>query len=769
MLKKIFLVCLCITLCFSNIKAQKVALVLSGGGAKGIAHIGVIKALEQNGIRIDYVAGTSMGAIIAGLYASGYSPDEMEEIFLSKEFPNWISGNIGDEYIYYFKKNEPDASQIEVKFNFDTTLSNIILPSNIISPSQMDFEFMRIFSRANALCNNNFDSLFVPFRCVASDIEKHEGVVLRNGDLSKAVRASMTYPFYFRPIKIDGRLMFDGGMYNNFPVDVVKEDFFPDIIIGSKVAKNNDPPKEDDILSQIESMLVEKTDYSLSIEDNGVLIEPNVKPVNVLDFSNTAAFVDSGYIATLRKLVQIKALVKDTVTYKEIVAKRQKFKERLPKFNINKIHITGLNDNQKVYINKSILHNLKNPDIEDVKKDYFKIIADDKIESIFPTSKYNYKKGGFDLFLNCKKANNIVLNIGNNISSNMGDEAFFSAQYKYLGRKAISVFANTSIGRFYSSGQLKTRIDYPTKLPFYIETDITANQWNYSNSHSFFIDYNTPSYMILYDGHINLDVGIPSGNKAKFVFGMTTTMLREEYFQNNTYASTDTLDVTKFNAFSSHLQYEYNTLNRKQYADKGVYLLLDFKYVNGKEKNIPGSTSNYYNQSINNRWLEKNHNWVQLDFKYDKYFKRYKLFSFGLFSELLLSNRPLFNNYTASIINTQSFQPVPEMKKLFIPEFKSHSYFSFGVKNILHFTDNFKLRLEAYMYNPYKILIKNSDYSAKYGEEFLNRYFLASSVLVYHTPIGPLSVSLNWYDRNKNPFVFEFNFGYIIYHKRFTD
>lgn len=769
MKKNTIYIFLFILLCVNGLKAQKVALVLSGGGAKGVAHIGVIKALEQNGVRIDYIAGTSMGAIIAGFYASGYSPDEMLAILNSKEFPNWVSGNIPDKYIYYFKKNEDDASQFEVKFNYDTTLSNIIFPSSIVEPSQMDFEFMRLFSRANALCNNNFDKLFVPFRCIASDIEKHKGVVLKSGNLSMAIRASMTYPFYFKPIKIDGSLMFDGGLYNNFPVDVVKEDFFPDIIIGSKVAKNNAPPKEDDILSQVSSMLVQKTDYSLSIEDNGILIEPNVKPVNVIDFSNNTAFVDSGYIATLRKLDQIKALVKDSVPYKDIVEKRRAFNEKLPEYKINKIYIRGMNENQKGYVNKSIMHEFKNSDIEDVKKEYFKIIADDKIGSIFPRSEYNIEKQGFDLYLNCKKANNIVVNLGNNISSNMGNEAFFGIQYKYIRKRAVSVFANTSIGRFYSSGQLKLRIDYPTKTPFYIESEITGSQWNYSNSHSLFVEYSSSSYMVLDDNHFNIDVGIPSGNRAKFVFGLSSNYFKEKYFQTNDYSSNDTLDVTKFNAISSHLKYEFNTLNRKQYADKGLYLLLELKYVNGKEKNTPGSTSNYNYQENYERWLEKKHNWFQFKLRYENYFKNIKHFSFGLFTEILMSNRPSFNNYTASIINTPSFQPVPEMRKLFIPEYRSHSYLSFGIKNILNITNNFKFRLEAYMYNPYKILKQDVDYFSTYGDAFANNYFIASSVLVYHTPIGPISASLNWYDRGESPFVFEFNFGYIIYHKRITD
>ena len=212
----------------SHANSQKVGLVLSGGGSRGVAHIGVIRALEESGIPIDYIAGTSMGAIIGGLYAAGYSPDEMEKLFLSKEFSEWVAGNIDEKYFYYFKKEKPNASWIDLRFNYDQTIKPKI-PTNLVSPFQMDFEFLEIFAGANAVAKNNFDSLFIPFRCVAADIYKNGPVTLKNGDLGKAIRASMTFPFYFKPIRINGTLLFDGGMYNNFPANIMYNDFLPDI------------------------------------------------------------------------------------------------------------------------------------------------------------------------------------------------------------------------------------------------------------------------------------------------------------------------------------------------------------------------------------------------------------------------------------------------------------------------------------------------------------------------------------------------------------
>jgi len=148
---------------------QKVAVVLSGGGAKGVTHIGVLKALEESGIPIDYIAGTSMGAIIGGLYASGYSPDQMLQIINTDEFTNWITGKLDPKYTYFFRQGQPDPSWISFKFKYDSILQTK-LPTNLISPIRMDFAFLELFSEASAVASQDFDKLMVPFRCVAADI-----------------------------------------------------------------------------------------------------------------------------------------------------------------------------------------------------------------------------------------------------------------------------------------------------------------------------------------------------------------------------------------------------------------------------------------------------------------------------------------------------------------------------------------------------------------------------------------------------------------------
>ena len=242
---------------------QRVGLVMSGGGAKGLAHIGVIKALEEENIPIDYVTGTSMGAIVAALYAMGYTPDEMIASIKSDDFQRWYTGTMDRKYMYYFKRNNDVPDMLSIHFDLKDSLHIVKPTANIVNATPMNLGFMEIYAGANAACRSNFDSLMVPFRCVAADVHKKREVIFSDGDLGDAVRASMTYPFFFKPIKKDGVLLYDGGLYNNFPHDVMKRDFAPDIMIGSVVSDNPPPPDERDIISQVENMIMNRRSYTL--------------------------------------------------------------------------------------------------------------------------------------------------------------------------------------------------------------------------------------------------------------------------------------------------------------------------------------------------------------------------------------------------------------------------------------------------------------------------------------------------------------------------
>ena len=262
----------------------KIGLVLAGGGAKGLYHIGVIKALEENDIPIDYVSGTSMGAIIGALYASGYSLEEMIQIVTSGKVEQWVSGKVDDKYRYLYQEraDSPTMLQIYANTRRDSTAMKqgavrLSLPQSFINTAQIDMALNELFAQASAACEGDFDRLMIPFRCIATDMNAHEPVEFSKGDLPFAVRASMSYPLVFRPVADkQGRILVDGGCYNNFPWQPLVEDFNPDFLIGSQCVADNDPATTDSpVQEQVMALVTMPTDYSLP-QKNSLMLKREV-------------------------------------------------------------------------------------------------------------------------------------------------------------------------------------------------------------------------------------------------------------------------------------------------------------------------------------------------------------------------------------------------------------------------------------------------------------------------------------------------------------
>lgn len=737
--------------------AQKVGLVLSGGGTKGTAHIGVIKALEEEGIPIDYITGTSMGAIIGGLYAAGYSPDEMYSIIASPAFSRWATGEIEDKYYYYFKKAEPDASWATLKFKLDSTITHT-LPSSLVSPVQMDFAVMEYFAQASALSQYNFDSLFIPFRCIASDIASNRMVVLKQGDLGQAIRASMTFPFYFRPIRIDGVLMLDGGMYNNFPSDVMYEDFFPDIIIGSKVVSNYAPPDEDDIISQLQTVFMESTEYSV-VCDNGVLIEPVLPQVNLIDFSRVSEFVDSGYVAAKRSIAEIRGFVFKTRSAEELKARRKVFNDLLPPVSIDSIHILGVNAKQAEYVRRSFARKDSVLNLEAVRQEYYKLIADDKISRVSPRLKYNDEEGHYDLVLEIQRDKDFHLSFGGNISSSPINEAFVEIQYKYLGKQAVTAGANSYIGRFYSSTAIKTRVDFPRQYPLYLGLSLTLSQYDFFKTSTYFFEDKTPSYLIKNENNIVLQMGIPVTNQGKFELSIGKGLDSYDYYQTNFFTRIDTADRTSFDYSVASIVLDVNTLNRKQFANKGSRVSIQAAFIMGNEDYTPGSTSLHkdLHTAYHKRFLFR--------LQSENYWSINSYYTIGAYADAVVSDYKFFKTYTATMLASHRFEPIPESRTLFLPDYRAHNFLGGGVRNIFSLLKNVDLRLEAYLFTPFQGIFQEEDKSPAYGTPFVSLYHIGSAALVYHSPIGPVSLNLNYYERREEKWSLNFNIGYILFNR----
>lgn len=742
-----------------SLRAQKVALVLSGGGSRGAAHIGVIRALEENRIPINYIVGTSIGAVVGSLYASGYTTDEIEQLMDSEEFQHWAAGVMDDRYIYFYRKEDPNGGWVSLDFDFKKKLTSQ-LPTNLISPYDMDFAFLQILGPASAACISDFDSLMIPFRCVVADVDSTQKIILGKGDLSSAVRGSMSIPFVYKPITINGKLVFDGGMYDNFPTDVAVQEFHPDVIIGSRVAERYSSPERDDIVSQLLSMLMARQNDSIPYP-NSVLIAPTISHLNILSFAKVHELADSGYLAAKRRMPDIRKLVKDSLDPEVIARKRDIFHHKKPAIVFDSIHISGLNAAQTRYVIQILKHGKRLVEPEDLKKQYFRLINEGFFKGIHPVARFNAVSGYYDLYLDIQKAENFNLQFGGNISLGANSQGFLEIQYKYLWTKALRFMINGYMGRFYNSVKANARIDFNSKVPWFMETGYTYNHYDYFATTTYFFDDKTPSYVRQREYFGDIRIGMAVTNKGKLDFSATYAFNNSKYYQENLFSRLDTVDQTSFNFFNPQFCFELNNLNKKQYASAGACFRLAIGYVKGNEGYLPGTLA------LNKKEFKANHSWYYFKLLYDNYFERLGPLKFGCYGEIHISNQPLMNNYTSTILNVPDFHPVPEMQTLLIPAFRATSFAGFGLKTVITLYKKIDFRLEGYVFLPYREITENPlDQTARYGSEFSDRSWIGSASLVYNSLIGPFSLSVNYYDKMAEHITVNVNIGYILFNRK---
>ena len=567
------------------VQAQKVGLVLSGGGAKGLTHIGIIRALEENNIPIDYITGTSMGAIVGSLYAMGYSPDDMEALLKSEDFKRWYSGEVEEEYMYYFKKNLPTPEFLNIRLSFRDSLKikPQFLPSSVVDPVQMNLVFIDLYARATAACGGDFDKLFIPFRCVASDVYNKKQLVMKRGDLGDAVRASMSFPFMFKPIEIDSVLAYDGGIYNNFPTDVMRDDFHPDIIIGSVVATNPTKPKENDLMSQIENMVMQKTDYSIP-DSEGIVMTFKYDDVNLMDFQRINELHDIGYNRTMSMMDSIKSRIHRRVNLDNIRLRRLVYKSNYPELRFKNILIEGANAQQQAYIKKEFhASDDKEFTYEDVKRGYFRLLSGNIISEIIPHAVFNPEDDTYDLHLKVKLEDNISVRIGGNVSTTSSNQIYLGLSYQNLNYNAKEFTFDGQLGKIYNNVQLMGKIDFATSIPTSYRLIASISTFDYFKKEKLFSRNDKPAFNQKDERFVKLKVGLPFLSNKRAEFGVGAAKIQDRYFQKNVIDfDKDKYDKSTYSLFGGSISFNGSTLNSRQFPTQGAHEELVAQIFTGK-------------------------------------------------------------------------------------------------------------------------------------------------------------------------------------------
>ncbi|CAM1343188.1 patatin-like phospholipase family protein [Tenacibaculum aestuarii] len=545
----------------------KVGLVLSGGGAKGIAHIGVLKELEKAGVQVDYIGGTSMGAIVGGLYAAGYTADQIEEAVFETDFMSLLQDKVPRKEKPFFSKlhGEKYAVSLPIK------KGSLGLPLGL-SKGQNVLNFLtELLAPVDEI--SDFSKLPIPFYCIGTNIETGEEEVLETGSLPLALRASAAFPSLLNPVDIEGKLLVDGGVVNNFPADVMKKKGV-DIIIG--VSVQGELLKKDELVS-VASLLLQIINFQMykksdeQIELLNVYIRPNVIDYSVIGFDQKNEVLAEGY----------KEAKKYRVVF-DSIAKMQPIKRKLPKvelkekkFIVDRIIIKG----NKNYTNNYILGKLQLREGDSVS---YKEISK-KINTLTATKNFNRIDYHFDKSFHGKKLELTVK------EEKIQSYLRLGLHYDLLYKSAVLLNYNHK-KLLFQNDELSVDVGIGDKIRYNLEYFVDNG---FLTSYGFSTRYNSFNSDFIYDtGLINgkysdfssslyfqttfdkkFAIGI--GAEHKNIEGSTqniSTDGKEDFFDRSNY----------INAYS---YLKLDTYNKEMFPTKGFYADIGFKWFLWSDRN----------------------------------------------------------------------------------------------------------------------------------------------------------------------------------------
>ncbi|GGK73187.1 patatin [Rufibacter glacialis] len=739
---------------------------MSGGGAKGLAHVGVLKVLEKNNIPIDYIVGTSMGAVVGSLYAAGFSPQDIEDLVLSPKFQYWVSGRQLEDRAFNYFSLDPSPAALRLPLTLQSSLK-VQTTGGLVSDVNLNYALASTLAAGGAIAEYNFNKLFVPFRALTAEIFTRQQIVQRKGSLADAVRNSMAVPLAFRPIRQpDGRYLFDGGLFNNFPTDVMRSEFKPDVIIGVNVGdvsfKKYPKDKDDELLGSSLIFLSFDVADTLAVGPNGILIQPDLEGFGTTDFAKVKELIDIGVQSAEAKLPLLKQRITKQVDSTDLVKRRNAFQAQAPPPRFARVQVQGLKENQNTYVSKFFLRKGKEYTIDEIEEGYYRLAANDFFRGIYPRIQFDSTAGGYVLNIDAQQSNNATAEVGAVFSTRPVDNLYVGLEYRYLNRLLYTVGLNANLGRFYSAGQFGIRLNMPARIPFYIEPSVMYSRFNYQTGTSFFDLGDAASSQVQQrDFKVGLQAGFSHNFRSRFVIDGAYFSNEDEYANAKNVSSDDKLDETDFVGLTAAFRFERNSLNRKMYSTRGHRAVLGLRAVSGEESYRPGSTS------LLTESRTANHKWLQFSATYEGYYPfNNDKSSWGYFFEGVVSTQGPFTNYRSSLTSSPAFNPLPDSRTLFLDAYRTSRYGAVGLRYSQSLLTKFEWRSEAFVHLTHRPLEEGPMQQAVRASGFDRPRLTASTGIIMHLPIGPAALHFIHYDNDENRWNIFGHVGFLLFRGR---
>lgn len=743
----------------------KVGVALSGGGAKGAAHIGVLKYMQEVGIPVDYITGTSMGSIIGGLYALGYGPDEMADLIANMDWSKYMSNKVDRTYQSVSQREKASRYLFTVPFGtgeFHEKTGKLLssLPSGVISGVSL----INLFSRLSVGYNDSidFNTLPIPFACVATDILTGDSVVLRSGNFAKAIRSSMAIPGVFSPVEWDGHLLADGGLVDNFPVDICLN-MGADIVIGVELA--------DELVcspDELRSLPQQLSQYlSIAVKGNRhthremceIYMHPDITGYNMLSFSSAAidTLVRRGYECAKSHSEEFLQLKQKLDAYAPAPVRNvERAKNLTPAdtFVLASVTYHGVTPEEQHWLNK---------------KDGFEIglpITIDKIDSavgilngtgFYSSITYNIFATDEEYWLSNhiysdamgRESYNLVINL------TPAEPHLFALGFRYDSEESASLLFHFGYNEQRLSG---FKIGADIDLNYNFRTGVKASwcglgigdinfAYDYGNCNlrvSSFDSTSTAGWKV--DHHLfSLYLSEFHLREFSFAFGAN-----EEFYSSRDAFTLNTMlyeGLFRFDRskgfFGIFLRGRYDNLDNTYFATRGTLNTFDVAWHNDNQSLFRSSDSSF----------------ADIDFHLQAYWSPWQRFTVipQLAGRLLIGkNSPWFDNIIGGAMNGR---------------YLDHQMAFIGLNNPMHVGSLVGIARVDFRYRIadkfYASLIANYTASADHLSQFYtdNKSFhdmLGVALQVaYDSPIGPISLDLHWNDFTRRAGAY-LNIGHIF-------
>ncbi len=743
----------------------RVGLVLSGGGARGIAHVGVLQALEEEGIPIDYVTGTSMGAMVGAFYAAGYTPAEMQSAIL-KEVSAWFApGTLFQEERYYKLGKYHDLTIANVPIDF-LTRGDLPLPEQIFSDFEINLRLNERLTSVSLGVKDNFDSLLVPYRSVGADLYRRKAVLFSRGSLALAVRTSISVPIFFAPITTRSFVnLVDGGVYDNFPVEPMQREFNPDFIIGVHVGS---PPitleefKTKSYYWRLFSHLSDPVSWQ-KLPKNSFFIQPDLGEMSGTAFSREmAAFsIRRGYeaakacIEELREAIGARRL--DSVALARRRAELRQYQNQ--SIYVRQVDFYPASPAEAFFYRRvTRLHGGDTITWTNLRKGLLSLREAASFYSILPEFTAR-PEGGANLQVYLRPQGSYALRTGLAVFSPAGYawQIGFRAEKVWWAAWQASVLLTQ--GTFAQGVEFEARIRPPIPWRIYLIGESRVWRYNYQALGQTWLP--RPRQANLFSNIDWLSAGTAwTGRRFQMSFLSHRIRMEDRYLPPTNSERTSRLSMT-----AASWEIAANSENDRLYPTEGRLVDIALALAQGVER--PEDPSAPYTSA--------QHYWPQARLRLRQ--------SVAVLPGLYLGSRleagaslqkPLADSVAALLVSPR-YDPFPESPQLFLPELYNRLFGAVGAHLTLALKRKIFLRIEAHLYQPIARLRLPTLADPQGAIEWpstdqalprLPLYRYAMIGFFYRSFVGPIGAFLTYYDRQPQPLRIFLHLGYPLFPRR---